>query len=415
MSDRSFGARRRSRLSAPRSAIPGVRVMSTGRWRPPLGETPLRARRAARVVAVGSALPRMGKSVLVSNLAVAMAALSRQVIVVDLDLGSPRLHALFGVEPPDGDTARATGIRNVLLWPGAGRLAEASDADARAAQLGDLAELDADVVIVDVGSANRDDLWNGFAGGAARLLVTTAERTALEATYAFLRAAALRADNLHGVEARAALARFCGGLVGNLVSAPEETETFHAFARLVREQLGIPLTPFGCLKRNQRVVQSVVLGKPLLARRGIDDDVRALHQIAELILAEPPSVGADCVLSGATMEVPASALPADLARYERKHPRFPVDWSARLELDDRLADVRVRDVSESGAAFETTLRLRVGDTARLYFHQIPGQPALQVTVRNVLPAIGRIGVRFDAAALAVARIMAAARERLATA
>ena len=81
-------------------------MLSTGRWRPPLGQTPLTGRRAPRVIAVGAALPGVGKSVVASNLAVAIAGLGRQVVVVDLDLGAPRQHALFGVAAPRAPSGR---------------------------------------------------------------------------------------------------------------------------------------------------------------------------------------------------------------------------------------------------------------------------------------------------------------------
>src|SRR5206468_2835944 len=130
-----------------------------------------------------------------------------------------------------------------------------------------------------------EDLWSSFAT-AERLIVTTGEPAALQATYAFLHQAAVRAERQHGAGARAALARFLGGLIGNAATAPEDAERFHAFARMVREQLGIPLTSLGCLRKTGRIAQSVMMGRPLVARRGIDDDVRLFHNLAELLAVE---------------------------------------------------------------------------------------------------------------------------------
>ena len=174
----------------------------------------------------------------------------------------------------------------------------ASDAQARRAVIDGLGQLDADVVIVDVADAHRDDLWNFFGAGAERLLVSTGDRPALEATYAFLHEAAVRAERRHGAGAREVLARFAGGLVGNVAAAAADAESFHAFARLVRGELGIPLTSLGCLRQSARIVQSIAAKKPLCARRGIDDEVRAFHQIAELVVAERHDPAADCPLDG---------------------------------------------------------------------------------------------------------------------
>ncbi len=389
----------------------GVRVMSSGRWRPPLGQPPLAARGAPRLIAIGAAVPAVGKSVVASNLAVAIAGLGRQVIVVDLDLRAPRQHALFGVAPPNGETERATGIRNVRLWPGASRMTSAPDAAARRRIVLELAALDADVVIVDVGADNRDDLWDFFGAGAARLLVSTVDRPALEATYAFLKGAALRAERRYGAEAKAVLAQFAGGLVGNATTTPEAAESFHAFARIVRERLGIPLSALGCLQRNPRIVQAIAAGKPLVARRGLDDEVREFHQMAESILTESSVASGDCALDGPPADVATEPLPVDLASYERKHPRFAVDWAATLELPGGMTDVRVLDVSETGAAVETTLHLRAGDTAMLHLYQLEGQPAIPVVVKNIVPRLGRLGLGFSRGGAEVLAIVLAGRAR----
>jgi|SRR5450631_940641 len=414
MSDRQSRSARSSRLSSTAPpAVVRVRMLSTGRWRPPLGQTPLTGRRAPRLIAVGAALPGVGKSVVTSNLAVAIAGLGRQVAVVDLDLGAPRQHTLFGVAAAQG-AERQTGVRNVRLWPAATVLERASDAQARRAVIDGLGRLDADVVIVDVADAHRDDLWNFFATGAERLLVSTSDRAALEATYAFLHEAAVRAERRHGAGAREVLARFAGGLVGNVAATAEDAESFHAFARLVRGELGIPLTALGCLRQSARIVQSIAAKKPLCARRGIDDEVRAFHQIAELVVAERGDPAADCALDGDAPRLEAAPFPTNIGRYQRRFPRFAVDWAATFEIAGEPNAVRVRDVSESGAAVESTLALRVGDIGMLHFYQLDDRLSVEVIVKNVVPSLNRVGFGFVRAGAGAARIVAAARARLTT-
>jgi flagellar biosynthesis protein FlhG len=389
-------------------------MLSTGRWRPPLGPTALVGRRAPRVIAVGAALPGVGKSVVAANLAVAIGGLGRQVALVDLDLGAPRQHALFGVQAPT-DLERPTGVRNVKLWPAATVLGRARDEDARRAVIDGLGRLDADVVIVDLGHQSRDDLWNFFATGAERLLVSTSDRPALEATFAFLQEAALRAERRHGPAARDILEGFNGGLVGNAAAAGE-AELFHAFARLVRGELGIPLGALGFLRKSARMAESVTAGKPLCARRGMDDEVRAFHQLAESLLKEREEEPPACALDGERPQAPASGLPADLpadlGRYQRRHPRVAVDWAATLEISGEPNAVRVCDVSESGAAIETTLPLWPGDTGVLHFYQLDDDLSVEVTVKNVVPSLNRVGLGFARGGSAPGRIVREARARL---
>ncbi len=390
-----------------------VRMLSTGRWRPPLGPPALVGRRAPRVIAVGAAGPGAGKSVVASNLAVAMAGLGRQVALVDLDPSAARLHALFGVAPVNG-APRPTSVRNLQLAPAADELARAAGAAARRVAIDRLAEMPADVVIADLGARAPDDLWNAFAT-AERLVVTAGDDQSLQGTYDFFSQAARRAQQRHGADARATLARFTGGLIGNSAARPEDGERFHAFARMVREELGIPLVALGCLRKSGRIAQSVMMGRPLVSRRGIDDDVRFFHHLAEILAVDPVTQSAG---DGCALDVPepdlgphSAAQPVDVARYQRKHPRFVVDWAATLVTIDGPNAVRVRDVSESGAAVETTLKLGVGDRGALCLYQLLGQPSVEVVVRNVVPGLNRLGLAFVGSGPVPAELARAARER----
>jgi flagellar biosynthesis protein FlhG len=398
-----------------RSGVGRVRLMDTSRWRPPLGR-----RRLARVIAVGGASAGAGKSVVAANLAVAIAGLGPQVVLVDFDLAAPRLHDFFGIAlparegPPTGgskeriDTSlTSTGIRNLLLCPGlgAGEVAR----ERRRDLIRQLYELDGDVVIVDVGTSNREDILDFFSVGAVRLLVSGPDRAALEATFAFLEGATRRAAARYGAEAARALERFRGRLIGNLTPALQGVETFHAFSRLVRQHLELSLPVLGCLRDSERITDSISAGRPLLAGRGLDENVRAFHGMAELLMMEGVISGDACDLGGAEPPVvQPRALPDDLRRYLRKHPRYPVDWVARLERPGGTADARVLDISHVGAAIEVFAPLATGDEALLRLHQLQGQPALHIQVRNVLPALHRVGVAFLEPCEISSRLVAAA-------
>jgi MinD-like ATPase involved in chromosome partitioning or flagellar assembly len=418
MASRDAGSPRGPRRAASgATAVARVRVLGTGRWRPALGP-----RRAPRLIAVGAAARGMGTSVVASNLAVAMAGLGPSVVLVDLDLETPRLHGLFGIKHPlpgleawlDREIATldaaltATGVRKLTLVTGTARtLAPARRRDlVRELQL-----LDGDVVIVDVGAGNRDDLFDMFSQRGLAVLVSGPERAELEATFAFLAGAAQRASARYGADAREALARFRGRLVGNDARTAEQAESFHAFSHLVREHLGIPLPALGCLRRSPLIAETGAARLPLVARQGTDLDVRAFHHMAELLMIDDaaPTDGGCNLAAEAPITVPAGPLPVDLGRYLRKHPRYPVDWAARLELDGRETDARVLDVSASGVALEVFAGLRAGDQALLRLPQLEGQPALRIVVRHVLPDLRRVGAAFLEQGEAAAQLVAVAR------
>jgi flagellar biosynthesis protein FlhG len=399
-----------------------VRVMGSSRWRPPLGQ-----RRAPRLIAVGSARGGVGKSVVASNLAVAIAGLGPHVVLVDLDLAAPQQQTLFGLKRPlpgvqawlDGkietldSSLTATGIRNLHLITGATPGPDRSlPADQKRNLIRQLYHLDGDVVIVDIGTTNRDDLLDFFSIGALRLLVSGPERNEIETTFAFLKGAALRAAKRYGTGAPQALARFRGRIVGNNTRTPEEAESFHAFSRLVRDHLGIPLPVLGCLRGSDRIAQSVAAHRPLLARRGLDENVRAFHSMAEALMteglvSEAPEQACD-LATETPVSVARGPLPVDLRSYLRQYPRYPVDWAARLRFTDHETEVRVLDVSFTGAAIEAFSEVRSGDRAWLHLDQLQGQPALEVVIKNVQPALRRIGVSFDEPGEITSRLVAAA-------
>jgi MinD-like ATPase involved in chromosome partitioning or flagellar assembly len=421
MSERQPKSGSASRLSsaAPPPAIRRVRVMQSGRW-----HAPITTHRARQLVVIASARPGAGKSVVAANLAAAIAALGQRVVLADLDPRTPRQHALLGLPLPERaldawvQEKRQTRdqppvpsrVRNLKVLPYAGAR-RPDEATARRAVVRELFDLDGDIVVVDIGSDNRDDVYDFFATRALRLLVTGGDRAGLESSYAFLESAARRAERRHGERAAETLAAFAGGLVGNWIESPEQAETFHAFARLVREHLGIPLPVAGCLQVSDRIPQSVAAGQPLVARRGVDDNVRAFHRMAEWVLAEAAGPVRHCDLDGGTELgdiIAPHPLPAEVGAYARRNPRYPVDWAATLELAGGVTAVRVLDLSASGAGIETTLALRIGDRGVLHFDQLAGKPALPVLVKNVSPGLRRLGLGFAKPGPAVQRLVAAA-------
>ena len=147
----------------------------------------------------------------------------------------------------------------------------------------ELTDLDSDVIVVDVGADNRDDLFDFFTTGASRLLVTSREPRALRGHLRVPEERGRAGRTPPRPDARAVLAQLLRRPDRQFASsAPEHEETFHAFARLVREHLGIPLPVVGCLRSSERIGQSIVARQPLIVRRGIDDNVRQFHHMAEM-------------------------------------------------------------------------------------------------------------------------------------
>ncbi|HEX3698151.1 MAG TPA: P-loop NTPase [Polyangia bacterium] len=382
-----------------------VEVMNASRWRRPAVD------KRPRIVAVGGGTMGVGKSSVASNLAVAIAGLGHQVVLVDLDLEAPQLHRLFGIDRPvpglqallhheieNFDVSlTSTGIKNLHLIAG-GDGADGHlylDRGQKHHLARQINELESEVIVVDIGASNRGDLLDFFAIGAVRLAVSTSTTPALERAYAFLKGATRRAIDQYGGASEQALASFGGALIGNMSTSADDTERFHAFARLVEEHLGIQLPVLGCLRTDERVAESARQRRPLLALPGVDQNVHTFHRMAEHLMSDEVFVSPACDLVPATSSTFADQpLPSPLEAYMRRHPRHAVNWMATLIVGDRSLPVRMIDVSVSGAALEAMPGLTVGDQAVLRLDQLPGPPSVEVLIQNIKPTLSRIGVAF---------------------
>ncbi len=404
---------RRSGTALASVGVGKVELLARGGWHPPPP-----ASQGTRVIAVGSTGGRVGKSTVTAHLAVAIANLGAHVIAVDLDLRTPALHGILGVDRPAlgwqallseeiqnlDSSLTSTTIRNLALVAGGTRQgmrrigSTALDAEQRRLLVRQLRALDAEVVIIDLCAANHDDLVDFFSLAENGLLVTSPEESSLMASLDFL-AHATRAASLRA-EAGAPAPGFVAGLVGNQAVTAEQIEIVHAFSRLARAQLSIDLPVVGCLRAQERLTQLGPWARGPLRDVGLDRNGRTLLRMAEYLLHQDspfvPSVDApaDAADPAAPPDEQGVRFADRVDRYRRKYVRHEVDWTAVLRIGAREVAVRVVDLSISGAALEVATELELGVAATLCFVQLPGQPALPVAIKSRQQSIRRAGVAF---------------------
>jgi MinD-like ATPase involved in chromosome partitioning or flagellar assembly len=376
------------------------------------------------VIVVGSTGGRVGKSIVAANLAVAIANLGAPVIAVDLDLRTPALHGILGVDRPALGWQRllsdeiqnlessltSTSVRNLHLVAGGtrqgtGRLgAPGLDGDQRRLLLRQLRALEAEVVIIDLCAVNHDDLADFFALAETGLLVTSPDEASLAASLDFLahaaRVAPSQAAAGESPSNAASTARpFAGRLVGNQAATSEQIEIIHAFSRLARARLAIDLPVVGCVRAQDRLGQLGPVSRGPLRDIGLDRNGRTFLRMAEYLLHDlsPAVPSVDAPAAGeldASADAGDPSLMRQLDRYRRKYLRHEVDWAAVLRIGARAIDVRVVDLSVSGAALEVATELEIGAAGTLCFVQLPGQPELPVAVKSLQESIRRAGVAF---------------------
>ena len=172
-----------------------------------------------RLLAIGGGKGGVGKTFVTANLATALARLGKRVIVVDVDLEGANLHTTLGVPSPQRSLADFVSEREEdlgklitdtplpnLRWIGAthGNLADAQPSHLRRVRLlRGLRQLDADIVMLDLGAGSHASVLDYFLVSDDGIMVLQPEPTSVENAYTFLRAAFYRRMRLamvgHGV------------------------------------------------------------------------------------------------------------------------------------------------------------------------------------------------------------------------
>jgi len=288
-------------------AVPGGNARPAG-WRAggALKRITRDLRKRARVVAIASGKGGVGKTNIAVNLAIALAAAGRRVLLVDADLGLANVDLVLG-QRPRGDLGHVLSGRMALgdivqegpagiRWiPGASHMPAVSRIGERRreALLEGLTDLETqhDFVLLDAPAGIGQGVLHLVRQADELLLVATPEPTAMMDAYALLKAAAAGGPETLGPIR----------LIVNLVTHPRQAEEVHrriaqTAARFLRLEVG------------------------LLGYVFCDGHVgRAVQRQQPLLLACPHSQAAWCIkrLASALAESPESALAGGFAFFRR--------------------------------------------------------------------------------------------------
>lgn len=326
------------------------------------------------VLPVGSGKGGVGKSLLATNLSIALAEAGHRVVLADLDLGASNAHTMLGIR------AVSRGIGTFLSVPRTkfeeivlrtdydGLSFVPGDAEVPGAALLKAAQknrlvrclraLPADYLVLDLGPGTGANPLDFFLLSASGIVITSPGLTSILNAYLFLKNTVFRLmysvveresrawllleelrrdpgglqrgnvprimDRIGAVDApsstrlSAALTRLRPRLVLNMLEDPAEAEKADKLRRSVREYLGIELEHLGVIFRDE--LQGIALGSRIPIVRYKPGSVlsRAIYRIAEKIQRDgshdegPPfwSLGADRDAA----EAPGSARPPGSAR-----------------------------------------------------------------------------------------------------
>ncbi|MEN8181952.1 MAG: P-loop NTPase [Myxococcota bacterium] len=308
--------------------------------------TPENLTSAPRIWAVGGGKGGVGKSLVLSSLACAIAGAGRRCTVIDADLGGANLHTLLGVAPPRrtlshflsgevsslSDLMVPTSVPNLSLVSADKALLDM--ANPRHCQkeklLRHVRGLDVDEVLLDLGGGSAFNVLDGFLVAQRGIVVVTPEPTAIENAEHFLRAAfyrSLRTVTRHP-EVRAAILRVKEDRAAPRVSSAPEliarvrhvhppaakllAEQAQAFAPLLlvnqvestaahrqigpelaqrcRERLGVSIDYVGCLHADPLVREAVARRQPATQLFSHSTFPREIDALATRLLREAPEI-----------------------------------------------------------------------------------------------------------------------------
>jgi flagellar biosynthesis protein FlhG len=296
-----------------------------------------------KVIPVASGKGGVGKSILSANLGIMLAAYGRRTVLVDLDLGGSNLHTYLGLknrQPGIGNfiadksldfnslvvDTPYTNLKFVagdVLVSGTANLMHAQ----RKALITRIEKIDADFVILDLGSGTGLNVIDFFLIANAGILVSTPQTPAILNAYNFLKNAVFRQlqrnltgpkkvasylkdvvkdktpgatptiaqilekieriSSKAGAEARDLVNVLFPHVVVNMGESPDDLEIAYNLRDLVTKNLAINLGCLGFVYQDKAVAAAIKGLKPVVVDREDSLVSREIDRIAQKLLQSP--------------------------------------------------------------------------------------------------------------------------------
>ncbi|MBN2343449.1 MAG: P-loop NTPase [Deltaproteobacteria bacterium] len=343
---------------------------------------------------IGGGKGGTGKSVVAANLAVTMAQSGKRVVLVDGDLGAANLHTMFGIDRPKvllehfirrevsslEDALTDTALPNLkLVCGGMPTLGSANPAyQTKQKFLRHIRQLEADVVISDIGAGTHYNVLDLFNFADVRVVVFTSQLTSVHNGYGFLKAALHRylqriippaarqyldsagahageeslADMLTRLanfnvsaaeQAKIALSGYQACLVGNMLASAREGFVINAVSQMVRDHLHLEAPVIGLIRHGEKITRSVNERAPFMMLAGIESNAELFRKMATTLI-----ISAERVNQTRQEALVNQAVINKYREYDRRYPRFRITIPVRFLADGELFAGVTKNLGQGG-------------------------------------------------------------------
>jgi len=272
-----------------------------------------------KVIPIASGKGGVGKTIIAANLAVDLAAAGKKTVAVDLDLGGSNLHTVLGIknlnpgignflsdrDVPFKDIVCATPYENLSFISGDVLVPGLADIpfSQKKRLLSSILSLEADYIILDLGSGSSFHVLDYFLISNSGMLVVRNQKTSIVNTYAFLKNLVFRflqrafvshreitkylkrvlhvqktnavppvdeiiekmrhIDSMLGEKAHSYLGALHPKFIVNKASSPEDIEMVERARDLIKIDLGIDVECMGLIFDDTAVDESISAATPL--------------------------------------------------------------------------------------------------------------------------------------------------------
>ena len=250
----------------------------------------VRRGRVGRVFAITSGKGGVGKTSASINLAIALAARGKRVIVLDADLGLANVEVLMGLNSffnlqhvIDGEKSimqiLVKGPGGIEIVPGTSGLAKLADLGPAARQnvlngLKDLQE-QSDFVVIDTMAGIGQNAVRFAAAADEVLVVTTPEPSAIVDAYATIKTIfSIREDTVFRL------------IINMVVNQQQALAVTTNLSRVAKQYLGLTLSYLGYIPRDPHVGQGVMQTTPFVLRFPNAPATQAVYELADRIIQQ---------------------------------------------------------------------------------------------------------------------------------